>query len=153
MDRRRIQDGAAQQVGVGIEELDRRHLLGMGVEQPGMIDQGEQDQRLARRQRRARAAHDRRIGEPRAQRRQVHRLVVRPETAAPSALLALKLAWEPAIPPAGAGPRWPALSPTKHTTGWSAISPKGASCPSVSAARGGATVAANPAVTMAITST
>ena len=34
-------------------------LLRMGVEQPGMIDHGEQDQRFARRQRAARAAHDR----------------------------------------------------------------------------------------------
>ena len=54
-----VEDGAAQQVGVGIEELEFRDLLGMRVEQPRMVDQRQEDQRLARRQRGARAAHQR----------------------------------------------------------------------------------------------
>ena len=54
-----IQDGGAQPVAVRMTELERRQLLGMRVEQPWVIDEREQDQRLARRQRAAHAAHER----------------------------------------------------------------------------------------------
>ena len=52
-------DAGAQLVGLGMGQFQRRHLLQMVVQQPGMIDQGLQDQRLAARDRAALAAHDR----------------------------------------------------------------------------------------------
>ena len=52
-------DAGAQLVGLGMGQFQRRHLLQMVVQQPGMIDQGLQNQRLAARDRAALAAHQR----------------------------------------------------------------------------------------------
>src|ERR1700738_1081542 len=52
-------DAGAQFVGLGMGQFQRRHLFEMVVQQPRMIDQGVQDQRLAARHRAALAAHDR----------------------------------------------------------------------------------------------
>ena len=52
-------DAGAQFVGLGMGQFQRRHFLQMVMQQPGMIDQGLQNQRLAPRNRAALAAHDR----------------------------------------------------------------------------------------------
>ena len=52
-------DTGAQLVGLGMGEFQRRHLFQMLVQQPGVVDQGQQDQRLAAGDRAALAAHDR----------------------------------------------------------------------------------------------
>jgi len=56
-------DGRAELVGFGMGHFQRRHLFQMVVQQPGVIDQGLQDQRLAAGQSAALAAHDRAQGE------------------------------------------------------------------------------------------
>ena len=53
----------AELVGLGMGQFQRRHLLQMVVQQPGMVDQGLQNQRLAAGNRAALAAHDRAQGE------------------------------------------------------------------------------------------
>ena len=40
-------DGGAQLVGFGVGEFERRHFLEVAVQQPRMVDQALQDQRLA----------------------------------------------------------------------------------------------------------
>ena len=52
-------DAGAQLVRLGMGQFQRRHLFQMVVQQPGVIDQGLQDQRLAAGHRAALAAHDR----------------------------------------------------------------------------------------------
>ena len=52
-----------QVVGVGIEELELGKLLGVVLQQPGVIDHRNEDQRLAGRQRGAEPAHDRACGQ------------------------------------------------------------------------------------------
>src|SRR6267378_1585153 len=52
-------DAGAQFVRLGMGQFQRRHLLEMVVQQPRMIDQGLQNERLAARDRTALAAHDR----------------------------------------------------------------------------------------------
>ena len=54
-----IDDAGAQFVRLGMGQFQRRHLLQMVVQQPGMIDQGLQNQRFPARDRAALAAHDR----------------------------------------------------------------------------------------------
>ena len=44
-----VEDRAAERIGIGVEELQMSEFLGMGLKQPGVINHGEQDQRLARR--------------------------------------------------------------------------------------------------------
>ena len=56
-------NGGPELVGLGMRKLQCRHLLEMLVQQPGVIDQTLQDQRLAARDRAALAAHDRAVGE------------------------------------------------------------------------------------------
>ena len=56
--RRGVQDRAPQPVAIGVAELELGQVLGVGFQQPGMVDDRQQDQRLARRQRVARTAHD-----------------------------------------------------------------------------------------------
>jgi hypothetical protein len=55
----RVQDHPSQPVGIRMAELDVRQLLGMMLQQPGVIDHGGQDQRLAHGERAMAAAHDR----------------------------------------------------------------------------------------------
>ena len=52
-------DAGAQLVGLAMGKLQRTDLLEMVVQQPGVVDQGQQDQGFAARDRRALAAHDR----------------------------------------------------------------------------------------------
>src|SRR5258705_6229168 len=52
-------DAGAQFVRLGMGQFQRRRLFEMVVQQPRMIDQGLQNQRLAARDRAALAAHDR----------------------------------------------------------------------------------------------
>jgi len=52
-------DAGAQLVGLRMGHFQRRHLLQMVVQQPGVVDQGLQNQRLAAGDRAALAAHDR----------------------------------------------------------------------------------------------
>ena len=54
-----VQHRPPQLIGVGIEELELGKLLGVVLQQPGVVDHRHQDQRLARRQRGAEPAHDR----------------------------------------------------------------------------------------------
>src|SRR6476646_3449592 len=56
-------DSGAQFVRLGVSQFQRRDLLEMVMQQPGVIDQGLQDQRLAPGDRAALAAHDRAQGE------------------------------------------------------------------------------------------
>ena len=63
-----VEHRAAQPVGVGMAQLELGELLGMGFEQPGMVDDRQQDQGLARRQPGTETAHDRARGEARAAR-------------------------------------------------------------------------------------
>ena len=59
-------DAGAQFVRLGMGQFQRRHLLQMVVQQPGVIDQRLQNQRLAAGNRAALAAHDRAHRELRA---------------------------------------------------------------------------------------
>jgi len=61
-------DGGAQLVRLGMGELERGDLLEVVVQSPWVVDQAQQDQRLAAGDRRALAAHDRAHGELRARR-------------------------------------------------------------------------------------
>src|SRR5436853_6751053 len=54
-----IEDRRAQPVAVGMAELERGEFLGMRLEQPWMIDQCEQNERLARGKRAAPPADNR----------------------------------------------------------------------------------------------
>ena len=56
---KRRDDAGAQFVSLRMAQFQRRHLFEMLVQQPGMIDQGLQDQRLAAGQGATLAAHDR----------------------------------------------------------------------------------------------
>src|SRR3954449_4300369 len=67
--RRRIENGGAQPVAVGVTELKLSELLGMRVEQPGMVDEREQNERLARGKRAAQTAHERTCREARTRHR------------------------------------------------------------------------------------
>ncbi len=50
-------NAGAQLVRLRMRQLQRRHFLQMIMQQPGMVNQGLQDQRLPARQRAALAAH------------------------------------------------------------------------------------------------
>ena len=52
-------DAGAELVGLGMGQFQRGHLLQMVVQQPGVVDQGLQDQGLPAGERAALAAHDR----------------------------------------------------------------------------------------------
>src|SRR5438445_12792331 len=52
-------DAGAQLVRLGVSHFQRRHLLEMVVQEPGVVDQAQQNQRLAAGDRTALAAHDR----------------------------------------------------------------------------------------------
>src|SRR5262249_42707459 len=56
-------DRGTQPVRLGVAELQRRNLLQMVVQQPGMVNQALQDQRLAARDCTALTPHDRARGE------------------------------------------------------------------------------------------
>src|SRR5258707_14816322 len=59
-------DAGAQLMRLGIGHFERRHLLQMVVQEPRMVDQAEQNQRLAAGNHGALAKHDRGCGELRA---------------------------------------------------------------------------------------
>src|SRR6266581_249301 len=61
-------DAGAELVGLGVGHFQRRYLLQMVVQQPGVVDQALQDQRLAAGDRAALAAHDRAVRKLRARR-------------------------------------------------------------------------------------
>src|SRR5581483_5843386 len=56
-------DAGAELMGLAMGEFQRRHLLKVFVQEPGVIDQALQDQGLPAGQRRALAAHDRAVRE------------------------------------------------------------------------------------------
>src|SRR4051794_34880841 len=64
--RRGIENCGAQPVAVSVAELKLSELLGMRIEQPGMIDEREQNERLARGKRGAQTANERTSRKPRA---------------------------------------------------------------------------------------
>jgi len=68
-------------IGVGIEELELGKLLGVVLQEPGVVDHRHQNERLPRRQRGAVAAHDRARREARTRQRQRLR-EIRPAAAA-----------------------------------------------------------------------
>src|SRR5215813_768031 len=55
-------DAGAEPMGLAVGQFERRDLLQVIVQEPGMVNQALQDQRLPAGERRALAAHDRAIG-------------------------------------------------------------------------------------------
>lgn len=53
-----VENRLTKPVRVGMREIELGELLGVLVEEPGMVEHGEQYQRFARRERRAGTAHD-----------------------------------------------------------------------------------------------